>query len=444
MAAVSVETKGASASTSGGAYNSKEFNDAIDRCLAVNKITLPPEMIPVVRLLITDVANKIDDTYRVRMEDTMRGEMAKITAKISELKVSEATLSRHRESLNALVKQLDLEVASLKTKNDDLVRMLGLARAENEKLAAAAIVAALPRPAPRPPAAAAAAAAASAAAPTVVVPKETKAVSIHASLYGIHGHCLKCEKYVPVKVGRRCAHWKCLSTKIAEAKDGEVWTDLYKQYSGCVHLEPTACTSTRWEFFGICPDHPDQKDAPLLLCQIICNDTKETCVGCGKVEPTLLQFGCGHFICAMKCWRNYVRTKLDNRELLFDTPTPGCDSTLACPAGCRHFIQSHALFKALGKARHEQYQTLGMEHLVGRSLTKESDEGRLALVKRLPLQNNYKFCVNCGSQHSRVKDGAHEVNLNCKIKCHRCGFLWCWTCELDWTPACKAHIISWK
>lgn len=124
------------------------------------------------------------------------------------------------------------------------------------------------------------------------------------------------------------------------------------------------------------------------------------CGGCDRIEPVILRFGCGHFLCLPKCWRNYARTKLDNRELLFDTPQQGADATLSCPNSnrahgeCKYYVQSHNLFKALGKARYENYQTLGMEHLIGRMLTPESSDGRIDLKgKELPPLPTMKRCT---------------------------------------------------
>jgi hypothetical protein len=89
----------------------------------------------------------------------------------------------------------------------------------------------------------------------------------------------------------------------------------------------------QWEFIGVCPTHPckaPDRHCPLLP-GVISNPSGAVCGGCQKVEPTLLRGGCGHFVCAPKCWRNYARAKLDNRELLFNTPSLGADATLACP-----------------------------------------------------------------------------------------------------------------
>lgn len=149
------------------------------------------------------------------------------------------------------------------------------------------------------------------------------AATPHAKKYScVYGYCAACAKAVAVKVTRRCS--KCKSEDITDAKE-QHWADLNGQYLGCVHTLPTKCDHKQWEFIGICPQHPDDapdKHCPLLP-GVVPNTTKAACDACNRVEDMILRFGCGHFICIPKCWRNYARTKLDNRELLFDTPFQG-------------------------------------------------------------------------------------------------------------------------
>lgn len=257
-------------------------------------------------------------------------------------------------------------------------------------------------------------------------------IPMDPKLSQIHGYCSSCERAVPVRIARRCS--RCHTEDIADTKDEYgCWTSLIGIYANCVHTKATRCENKRWEFVGICHLHPNKAPDPHcpLLPGVIHNTTKEKCGGCDRIEPIVLRFGCGHFICLPKCWRNYMRTKLDNRELLFDKPQQGADATLSCPHGCRHYVQSENLFKSTGKARFEQYQTLrmyltnvliylpgslkmlnldssifndcvylcvrmyiyiDMEHLVGRLLTPESTDGRLELKVELPVGPLTKTC----------------------------------------------------
>ncbi len=268
----------------------------------------------------------------------------------------------------------------------------------------------------------------------------------------IYGYCSDCEMVVLVKVSRRCN--RCHSYEIEDAKDGN-WTELNGQYNNMVHSrvselqKSTKCENKRWEFTGTCYVHPDKKPdrhCPLLP-GVISNKSNIKCGDCKQIEPILLRWECGHYLCIRKCWRLYLRTKLDNRELLFDIPRQGADATLICPSTadrtkiepkCKHYVKSHNLFKVYGKTRYDQYQTLGMEHLVGRMLTPQSTDGEIDLKDLVITFPISKRCKLCSFEHRQSN------NLNNRLPC-QCRKDFCWHCENHWKPECGIyHLISQK
>lgn len=255
----------------------------------------------------------------------------------------------------------------------------------------------------------------------------------------IYGFCAVCEAAVPVRVSRRCN--RCHTEAIAGEKDGN-WNELNGAYRGCQHtIAGTRCESKTWEFVGICYRHPNKlpdRHCPLLP-GVIANTEQLPCDVCKAVHPTVHRWDCGHFLCLPKCYRDYIRTKLDNRELLVNTPTKDYDATYACPLGCRAYIKSHNCFKMLGKARYQQYQTLGMESMIGRLLTPESTDGRQKLVNKIPDPIITRSCPDkkCGHEVNRT---IHDLNNH--IIC-RCGKEWCWQCEDTWKETCQYnHLIG--
>ena len=103
--------------------------------------------------------------------------------------------------------------------------------------------------------------------------------------------------------------------------------------------------------------------------------------------------------------------------------------------GCRQFVQSYNLFKALGKARFEQYQTLGMEQLVGRRLSPESTDGRLELKTIIPV-TLIKRCPDCQKECLRVN------NYNNHMTCP-CGSHFCWQDLQKWDHSHESnHLIG--
>ncbi|AYV80715.1 MAG: putative E3 ubiquitin-protein ligase parkin [Harvfovirus sp.] len=189
------------------------------------------------------------------------------------------------------------------------------------------------------------------------------------------GYCTPCDKCVAAKITRRCL--SCFSDAIEEVKDVDV-TNLSAEYDNCRHLGTTTCTWKKCKFFGSCFNHSDKYLQ--MVPQVFANKTGIVCSPCEKVEQMLLRFGCNHVIC-LNCWRKYTVLKLNNRELLFNTPTISSDPTLCCPVGCRKFIVGDNAFRILGKVLFAQYVTLGMEQMVGRKITPESTLGRVQLKK---------------------------------------------------------------
>jgi hypothetical protein len=165
----------------------------------------------------------------------------------------------------------------------------------------------------------------------------TSAMSVNLVNNVIHGYCSLCERAVPVRITRRCNRCHSEDIDIPSTLANNNWNELNGQYTGFEHNRMTRCDNKRWEFVGICQRHPNKmpdRHCPLLP-GVIANVNGLPCGGCGKVEPVVLRFGCNHFICIPKCWRNYARAKLDVRELFFDTPTKGCDATLPCPGNLK-------------------------------------------------------------------------------------------------------------
>jgi hypothetical protein len=272
--------------------------------------------------------------------------------------------------------------------------------------------------------------------PVLRLDGETSKVFCDATRSKIHGYCSDCQLVVPVRVVRRCT--LCHSTGISGITSESNWKELNGQYDGCVHtVDGTVCNNKRWQFAGICyVNHPNKfpVDCPLVP-GAVPNIHSMECGVCKTIQPTVMRFGCRHFVCMPRCLRNYIRSKLDNRELAVNIPGHH-NATLRCPSNiiCQFFIEHHFVFLAQGKARYEHYQMLCMDHIADRMLTPESYEGRQELTK-LPPYHDKKRCT-CNYEHS--KDG----NLLNRRRC-QCNRDFCWQCGTAWKPSCDyEHIIS--
>lgn len=173
--------------------------------------------------------------------------------------------------------------------------------------------------------------------PVATITAVNTTIIIPSTSSDIYGYCSLCEGAVQVRVSCRCnrCHSEDIMTPLTNginAVDNN-WSELNGHYIDCVHNLKGRCENKRWEFMGKCEKHPNkQPDSHCpLLPGVVTNINKLQCDGCKCISPKILRFDCGHFICLPKCWRTYACTKLDNRELLFDTPKNGDDATLRCP-----------------------------------------------------------------------------------------------------------------
>lgn len=106
--------------------------------------------------------------------------------------------------------------------------------------------------------------------------------------------------------------------------------------------------------------------------------------------------------------------------------------------GCKEYVQSHHLFKSLGKKLYEKYQALGLERLVGRIIKPPSKIGYRYLGdkdSKMDPPITSQLCPKCNTELLRR-------SLSNRIKC-LCSHEFCWHCGIPWGDVCKqAHIIG--
>lgn len=265
------------------------------------------------------------------------------------------------------------------------------------------------------------------------------------SVSQLYSFCSTRDAIAPARLVRRCT--ECHTEEIADMpkESSQRWGDVHAAYDGCVHTSPTStCRSTKWRFVTnqcVCCVTSTHATLPGVMinpggaqCEALISAPGRTPRSCGSVSPIIVRWGCGHFTC-WRCWRRYACDKLDREEILRIVGYP--DGTISCPAGCRFFVRSKALFYALGKQRREMYDKICNRMITHGMTAVETTAGRSELKTALAAPPRTKLCPHCKVPNER------GPTLNSRIVCHSCHYEWCWPCSASWSATCKqAHLLS--